>query len=84
MNVGTRIYTWIFGKYVGNDHFGNKYYCSSNNFNDILSKRWVVYDGEVEPTKVPAHWHAWLHKTILEPPLNIEKFIIGKKSIHKI
>ena len=29
MNLGTKIYTLIYGNYVGNDEFGNQYYCNS-------------------------------------------------------
>ena len=25
---------------------------------------------DIEASKVPSHWHAWLHKTIDAPPLN--------------
>ena len=31
-------------------------------------RRWVLYRGEVEGSKVPAEWHAWLHHTSDEPP----------------
>ena len=70
MNLGTKIYTLIYGNYVGNDEFGNQYYCNSKNFDDSKSKRWVMFKGEVEASKVPPHWHAWLHKTVDIPPLN--------------
>ena len=26
-------------------------------------QRWVIYDGEVEASRVPPEWHAWLHHT---------------------
>ena len=32
-------------------------------------KRWVIYNGIVEASKVPAEWHAWLHYTA-EAPLS--------------
>ena len=35
--LGTKLKTIIFGKLVGNDEFGNKYYESKN------GKRWVIY-----------------------------------------
>ena len=69
MSLGTTIYTLLFGNLVGNDEFGNKYYCNSKNFEDSISKRWVIYNGEIEASKVPSHWHAWLHKTINIPPI---------------
>ena len=72
MSLGTKIYTLLFGNLVATDEFGNKYYCNSKNFEDNLSRRWVIFEGEVEATKIPPHWHAWLHKSIDKPPLNYD------------
>ena len=69
MSLGTKIYTWLYGNLVGSDEFRNKYYCSSKNFNSELAKRWVIFDGEIEASRVPPHWHAWLHKTTNVPPI---------------
>ena len=55
--LGTRIQTLFFGRLVGKDHLGNKYYESKN------GKRWVIYNGEVEPTKIPDEWYSWMHFT---------------------
>ena len=55
--LGTRIQTLFFGRLVGKDHLGNKYYESKN------GKRWVIYNGEVEPTKIPNEWYSWMHFT---------------------
>ena len=68
MTLGTFFYTLFFGNFVGQDDLKNKYYCNSKNFLDLGSKRWVIFNGDTEATKVPSHWHAWLHKTIDEPP----------------
>ena len=70
MSFGTTLYTWIYGNLVGSDDALNKYYCNSKNFNDLSAKRWVIFNGTIEASKVPSHWHAWLHKTIESPPLN--------------
>tara|TARA_B100001123_G_C14973303_1_gene892566 strand:+ start:102 stop:455 length:354 start_codon:yes stop_codon:yes gene_type:complete len=70
MNINVKLYTWIFGKFVGKDEFGNKYYCNSKNTKSPSTKRWVIYNNEVEASKVPSHWHAWLHRTVNEPPIN--------------
>ena len=70
MNIGTILYTWLYGKKVATDEYNNTYYCNSNNFNDVNSKRWVMFSGEIEASKVPSHWHAWLHKSIDIPPIN--------------
>ena len=70
MTLGTFFYTFFFGNLVGQDDYKNKYYCNSKNFLDLTSKRWVIYNGEIEASKVPSHWHAWLHKTIDIPPID--------------
>jgi len=53
--LGTRIYTIIFGKLEGKDSLGNKYYKSKS------GRRWVVYNGEVEASKIPNEWYSWIH-----------------------
>ena len=70
MSIGTSIYTWFYGNFVGEDDLKNKYYCDSKKFNDFNSKRWVIFNDIIEASKIPPHWHAWLHKTIDEPPIN--------------
>ena len=39
MSLGTTLYTWFYGKYVGNDDIGNKYYTDSGDPKDLNSKR---------------------------------------------
>tara|TARA_B110000116_G_scaffold266916_1_gene278427 strand:- start:913 stop:1266 length:354 start_codon:yes stop_codon:yes gene_type:complete len=70
MSIGTSIYTWLYGNLVGKDDNGNQYYCNSKNFDDLDVKRWVIFNGEIEASKIPSHWHAWLHKSIDIPPIN--------------
>ena len=55
--LGTRINTILFGKFAGKDQFGNKYYQNK------YGKRWVIYNGEVEATKIPNEWYSWMHYT---------------------
>ena len=70
MSLGTTFYTWFCGNFVGEDDQQNKYYCNSKNFSDLKARRWVIFKGSIESTKVPPHWHAWLHKSIDLPPIN--------------
>ncbi|MDC0226757.1 NADH-ubiquinone oxidoreductase subunit NDUFA12 family protein [Alphaproteobacteria bacterium] len=70
MSFGTKIYTWLYGNLVGIDDQQNKYYCNSSDFTDIDAKRWVIFNGVIEATKIPPQWHSWLHKTIDIPPYN--------------
>ena len=81
MNLGTKIYTWLYGKFVGDDELGNKYYCNSKKFEDATSKRWVIFKGEIEASKIPPHWHAWLHKTVNIPPINYSHKYSWQKEI---
>ena len=70
MSFGTTLYTWFYGKLVGSDESGNKYYANSHDHSDLSAKRWVIFKGEIEASKIPPHWHAWLHKSIDKPPIN--------------
>lgn len=67
MTIGTKLYTAVFGKKIGADEFGNKYFTNKG------GKRWVIYNGIAEASKVPAAWHRWLHKTTDEAPEKIKK-----------
>tara|TARA_B100001121_G_scaffold125331_1_gene109834 strand:+ start:64 stop:423 length:360 start_codon:yes stop_codon:yes gene_type:complete len=60
---GTRIKTILSGKFVGKDEFGNKYYENKK------GKRWVIYSGEIDASKIPVDWFSWMHHT----PNKIEK-----------
>jgi len=61
--IGTRIFTWRHGNIVGEDDLGNKYYENGE-------RRWVIYNGPVEGSRVPAEWHGWLHHTFDNRPGN--------------
>ena len=67
MSIGTRLYTWAKGEQVGSDEHGNRYFVERNPPRDRKAKRWVIYAGEAEASKVPAEWHAWLHYTVDQP-----------------
>lgn len=70
-NFGTRLHTWLHGERVGEDEFGNRYFVLKGEKVDRLRKRWVIYKGTAEASKVPPDWHAWLHRTINEPPSRV-------------
>ena len=61
--VGTWLYTALHGVPVGEDESGNAYYRSRKG-----DRRWVIYNGESEASRVPPDWHGWLHHTFPEPP----------------
>ena len=60
---GTLLTTWLYGTFVGQDEYGNRYYQNKNG-----SRRWVLFNGTVEASRVPADWHGWMHHTFKEPP----------------
>ena len=61
--IGTQLFTFRKGMRVGSDANGNVYYRNRDD-----SRRWVIYNGEIEGSKVSPDWHGWLHRTWDEPP----------------
>lgn len=61
--IGTYINTWFRGRLVGQDVFGNRYYESKDG-----RRRWVLYQGTAEASRVPPEWHGWMHHTVPHPP----------------
>ncbi len=61
--LNTQFYTWRKGRKVGEDAQGNVFYETRDG-----KRRWVIYAGEVEGSRVDADWHGWLHHTFKEPP----------------
>jgi NADH:ubiquinone oxidoreductase subunit len=62
MDVGLRLFTWLNGKLVGEDAYGNRYFVHKSGVKrDGREMRWVVYLGMAEASKVPPDWHGWLH-----------------------
>ena len=55
--VGTFINTMFYGKFVGKDESGNKYYENKK------GKRWVIYSDEIDASKIPVEWYSWIHFT---------------------
>jgi len=73
--LGTWLLTKLRGQLVGTDQYGNRYYrlkgdrptgVGGGRFS--RERRWVIYRGEPEGSKVPPEWHAWLHHTVDDVP----------------
>ncbi|EPX86482.1 NADH:ubiquinone oxidoreductase 17.2 kD subunit [Rubellimicrobium thermophilum DSM 16684] len=60
---GTQLWTRRHGVKVGEDEFGNIYYRSRDG-----RRRWVIYNGEAEASRVPPDWFGWLHRNYDEAP----------------
>ena len=65
--IGTWLLTWLRGARVGSDEYGNRYYRLKGDKPQRLGggrfsreRRWVIYKGDAEGSKVPPEWHAWL------------------------
>src|ERR1700712_1345066 len=61
--LGTQLFTARRGIRVGDDAQGNIYYQTAD-----AKKRWVIYNGEMEASRVSPDWHGWLHYTWDQPP----------------
>jgi NADH:ubiquinone oxidoreductase subunit len=68
---GTQVWTALYGEFVGEDEFGNRYYRTRGGKIDPalgIERRWVVYSGIAEASKIPPTWHGWLHHVVDLPP----------------
>ena len=70
---GTFLKTLFFGKFVGADILGNKYYKSKND------QRWVVYSNNIEASKITSEWYLWMHHTVNDIPNNQKKKYLWQK-----
>lgn len=48
-------------KRVGQDQFGNTYYKLKARKGYKNERRWVIYKGEADASKIPPEWHGWMH-----------------------
>ena len=60
---GTALGTMTGGVRVGADAQGNVYYEAKKAQNGF-KRRWVMYVGSNDASRVPPEWHGWLHNTI--------------------
>jgi NADH:ubiquinone oxidoreductase subunit len=61
--LNTQFFTWRKGERVGEDGEGNVFYRTRDD-----SRRWVIFNGEAEASRISPEWHGWLHRTWDEPP----------------
>ncbi len=60
---GTGLFTRRFGGRVGSDSLGNVYFKGGTDVHGN-PRRWVIYAGANDASRVPPEWHGWLHGTI--------------------
>ena len=61
--INTQLFTWRKGVRVGEDDQGNIYYRTRDD-----KRRWVIFNGEAEASRINPEWHGWLHHTWNVPP----------------
>ncbi|MCB2087352.1 MAG: NADH:ubiquinone oxidoreductase subunit NDUFA12 [Sphingomonadaceae bacterium] len=74
MNFLMKLFTWwdgatittllnsaMTGVHVGTDAQGNRYYRGKKPNAQGNERRWVIYAGSNDSSRVPAEWHGWLH-----------------------
>ncbi len=65
--LGTRFHTWRHGQRVGQDEAGNVYYQGGTD-SEGRTRRWVIYNGPAEASRIPPGWHGWMHHRVDTPP----------------
>ena len=69
--LGTSFTLWRRkARLIGMDEQGNRYFEEGGapSFSDGRRRRWVIYHGVAEASRVPPDWHGWLHHVWDEPP----------------
>jgi len=59
--VGTLLHSRLHGEQVGTDAQGNRYFRARKRSPDGRERRWVIYSGANDASRVPPEWHGWLH-----------------------
>lgn len=59
--LGTLLDSWRHGEQVGTDAQGNRYFRAKNTGRGSRERRWVLYKGSNDASRVPPEWHGWLH-----------------------
>jgi NADH:ubiquinone oxidoreductase subunit len=64
--IGTALFSARNGEHVGTDAQGNKYYRAKSKggargTSDAIERRWVIYNGANDASRIPPEWHGWIH-----------------------
>lgn len=59
--LGTLLWSWRSGDHVGTDAQGNRYFRAKKTADGARERRWVLYEGNNDASRVPSEWHGWLH-----------------------
>jgi NADH:ubiquinone oxidoreductase subunit len=62
--IGTSLFSAFNGEQVGTDAQGNTYFrAKKKKGSGGRERRWVIYNGANDASRVPAEWHGWLHNS---------------------
>jgi NADH:ubiquinone oxidoreductase subunit len=53
---------------VGEDDQGNRFYEEKKPSIEGRKRRYVIYNGLAEASRVSPDWHGWMHHTLADPP----------------
>ncbi len=81
MNLLNKIKIRLCCNEIGIDEFGNTYF-EENLSKEQKKRRFVIYKGETEPSKIPSSWHGWLHYSCNTPPINVNTYIHSWQKTH--
>ena len=65
--IGTSLWSRRNGAKMGEDALGNVYF-ETKAGRSGPRRRWVIYNGSNDASRVPAEWHSWLHQTVEDSP----------------
>ena len=71
--IGTLLWSRRNGEQVGTDAQGNTYFRAKKPYPKGhpfagRERRWVIYNGANDASRVPAEWHGWLHGSFDDVP----------------
>ena len=80
--IGTSLHVRRNGRQVGTDESGNIYYASKKG-----ERRWVIYNGPNDASRIPPEWYSWLVHQIegtpdesMPPPPRFHKVSTGNRT----
>src|SRR3546814_13609187 len=74
--IGTAWFTRRHGARFGTDTLGNVYFRSKKG-----DKRWVIYQGANDASRIPPEWYSWLHHQIDGHPDRSEERRVGNECV---
>ena len=80
--IQIRFLVWRTGRLVGSDAAGNRYFEEKKARPGMKARRWVLYKGEPDATKVPPEWHGWIHYNMAAPLAADSQFHKGWQKPH--